>query len=172
MMRSPRLTLPDAFTVRSTSVTSPAAGGRGGGPAGWAPAAARRARSRASRRDGRVLIRWPPSRTWTWAEARPEPDGPPGHRRPEPDLLPGDPEVARRRDHPVQLHRPVLPACRGPARRGAAAGPSGRVRGGAGSGGCPVSSAGIRSPIASPSAAVNRAAGKAMLRDWCGRRVL
>jgi hypothetical protein len=58
-MWSPRLTLPDAFTVRSTSVTSPAAGGSGGGPAGCAPAAVRRARSRASRRDGRVLMRWP-----------------------------------------------------------------------------------------------------------------
>ena len=64
---SPRLTLPEAFTVRSTSITSPAAGGSGGGPAGRAPAAARRARSRASSRDGRVLIRWPSSRTWTWA---------------------------------------------------------------------------------------------------------
>jgi hypothetical protein len=28
------------------------------------------------------------------AEPRPDPDGAPGHRRPEPDLLPGDPEVA------------------------------------------------------------------------------
>jgi hypothetical protein len=35
----PRLTLPEAFTVRSTSVTSPDAGGNGGGPAGLAPAA-------------------------------------------------------------------------------------------------------------------------------------
>jgi hypothetical protein len=48
--RSPRLTLPDAFTVRSTSITSPDAGGSGGGPAGCAPAAVRRARSRAPSR--------------------------------------------------------------------------------------------------------------------------
>jgi hypothetical protein len=34
MTWSPRLTLPDAFTVRSTSVTSPAAAGSGGGPVG------------------------------------------------------------------------------------------------------------------------------------------
>lgn len=42
------------------------------------------------------------------AEPGPEPDGPPGHRRPEPDLLARDLEVARRRDQPVQLHRPAL----------------------------------------------------------------
>jgi hypothetical protein len=53
----PRLTLPEAFTVRSTSITAPDAGGSGGGPAGRAPAAVRRARSRASSRDGRVLTR-------------------------------------------------------------------------------------------------------------------
>jgi hypothetical protein len=39
IMWLPRLTLPEAFTVRSTSVTSPDAGGNGGGPAGLAPAA-------------------------------------------------------------------------------------------------------------------------------------
>jgi hypothetical protein len=53
IMWLPRLTLPEAFTVRSTSITSPDVGGSGGGPAGRAPAAARRARSRASSRDGR-----------------------------------------------------------------------------------------------------------------------
>ena len=38
-------------------------------------------------------------------------------------------------------------------------------------GGCLVSSAGTRRPIAS-AAGVNRAAGQAMVSDWCGRQVL
>lgn len=50
--------------VGSTSLTSPNAGG-GGGAADCAPAAARRAGSRASRRDGRVLMPWPSSRVGT-----------------------------------------------------------------------------------------------------------
>jgi hypothetical protein len=50
------LTLPEALTVRSISMTLPSGGGSGGGPAGMAPLAASRARSVASSRDGRVLI--------------------------------------------------------------------------------------------------------------------
>ena len=38
------------------------------------------------------------------AEPGPEPDGAPGYRRAEPGLLSRDPEVPRRRNHPVQLH--------------------------------------------------------------------
>jgi hypothetical protein len=58
----------------------------------------------------------------------PEPDGAAGHRRAEPDLLPGDPEVARRRDRPVQFHGPAL----------AVAGNAG------GQDGCPVVGNGVR----------------------------
>ena len=36
----------------------------------------------------------------------PDPHGAAGHGRAEPDLLPGDPKVARRRHHPVQFHGP------------------------------------------------------------------
>jgi hypothetical protein len=89
-MRSPRLTLPDAFTVRSTSITSPDAGGSEGGPAGCAPAAVRRARSRASSRDGRVFDAVAAGQDLDPGEPGPEPDGAAGHRGPEPDLLPGD----------------------------------------------------------------------------------
>lgn len=38
----------------------------------------------------------------------PQPDGAPSQRRAEPDPLPGDPQVSRRRDHPVQFHGPAF----------------------------------------------------------------
>jgi putative NADH-flavin reductase len=44
------------------------------------------------------------------AGSGPEPDGAAGHRGAEPDLLPCNPEVPRRGDHPVQFHGPALPA--------------------------------------------------------------
>jgi hypothetical protein len=59
----PRLTFPDAFTVRSSSMAGPVAGGSGGCPAGVAPEAISRPMSVRSSRDGRVLIRCPSSRT-------------------------------------------------------------------------------------------------------------
>lgn len=65
MTRLPTLMLPDALTVRSISMIPPEGGGNGEAPAGTAPLAASRARSLASSRDGRVLIRCPPASTWT-----------------------------------------------------------------------------------------------------------
>jgi len=59
----PTVTLPEALTIRSMSMTPPAGGGSGSGPAGTAPQAASLARSVASSRDERILIRWPSART-------------------------------------------------------------------------------------------------------------
>jgi hypothetical protein len=106
------------------------------------------------------------------AEAGPDPGCAPGHRPAEPDLLSRDPEVARRRDQPVQLHGLRLPGVAAGVGRGAP--PRHQARGcspAAGSCGGLVSSAGTRRPIAS-AAAVNRSAGNAMFSDWCGRLVL
>jgi hypothetical protein len=93
MMWSPRLTLPEAFTVRSTSMTSPDAGGSGAGPAGRAPDAARRARVAGVKPGRQGLDPVAVQEHVDPVESGPEPDGAPGHRGPEPDLLPGQPEV-------------------------------------------------------------------------------
>jgi hypothetical protein len=67
----PTLMFPDALTVRSTSMTAPEGGGSGGAPAGTAPFARSRARSLASSREGRVLIRCPAASTQTrWVSAQ------------------------------------------------------------------------------------------------------
>jgi hypothetical protein len=109
-MRSPRLTLPDAFTVRSTSTTSPDAGGSSGGPAGCALAAAQVAGVEPGRQGlDAVAV----EQDVDLGEPGPETDGAACQRGPKPDLLPGDPEAARRRDQPVQLHGPALPVAAG-----------------------------------------------------------
>ena len=108
------------------------------------------------------------------AETRPEPDGAPGHRGPEPDLLSRDPEIARRRDYPVQLYGLAMPAAAAGAWRGRCSRPvvrfgffgaSGRLQFPGQLGGYPQAE-----PVSG--GAVNRAAGNAMFRDWCGRLVL
>ena len=147
-MWSPRLTLPEALTVRSTSVTSPDAGGSGGGPAGRAPAAARRARSRASSRDGRVLMRCPPSRTRTCLSpaqsrtVRPVIAGPGQTCCPAIQRLPDE---GTSRPSPTALPCPLsLPGSGGGG--AAAPSPGSGSPAAAGSRGYPVSSAGIRRP--------------------------
>src|SRR5262249_11939252 len=93
------------LTVRSISMIRPEGGGSGGAPAATARLARSRARSLASSRDGRVLIRCPPASTQTrWVSAqilitRPVLAGP------SQICCPATCRFAGRRDHPVQLDR-------------------------------------------------------------------
>ena len=68
-------------------------------------------------------------------QAGPEPDGAAGHRGAEPDLLPGDPQVPRRRHHPVQLPPPALPAGAAGVRRARSGSPIRPAGSAGGSGG-------------------------------------
>src|SRR5258706_13211093 len=101
MTWSPRLTLPDAFTVRSTSVTSPAAGGSGGGPAGWAPDAGRRGRGRGAGRGGRGFVPGPAGRAGTRVGPAPGPAGGPVLAGPRPAPVPPDHRVPARGGTPA-----------------------------------------------------------------------
>jgi len=82
MMWSPGLTLPEAFTVRSASITSPDAGGSGGG-SGGASSRGGQAGQVAGIEPGRQgLDAVPAGQDADLAEPGPEPDGPAGHRGP------------------------------------------------------------------------------------------
>ena len=99
-MRSPRLTLPEALTVRSTSITSPC-GRQRRRPGGPGPGCGEAGQVAGLEPGRQGLDAVAAEQDVDLAESGPKADGPPGHGWPEPDLLPRDPEVARRRDHPV-----------------------------------------------------------------------
>ena len=81
MMRSPRLTLPEAFTVRSTSVTSPDAGGSGGGPAGLGSGGGEAGQVTGIEPGRQGLDAVAVEQDVDLAQPGPEPDGAAGHRR-------------------------------------------------------------------------------------------
>ena len=163
--------LPDALTVRSISMIPPEGGGSGGAPAGTAPLARSRARSLASSRDGRVLIRCPPASTWTRRVSaqilitRPVIAGPSQICCPATHKFPDG--GTTRSSSTAQLAGRVLPAA---AATSGSPGPAVLVTGLAEPAGARL--AGTRRPRTWPVAGANRAAGNAMASDWCGRSAL
>ena len=124
----PRLTSPPRETGRSTSTAWPSSdGGSGEGPAGTAPLAASLARSADGQVRAQGLDPGAASGQVDQLAVGPEPDHRPGPGGAEPELLPGDPQVPRRGNHPVELDRPAV--LRGADRSGNALGCSGWRRG-------------------------------------------
>ena len=110
--------MPPLETARSTSTASPSStGGSGDGPALTAPWATSLARSVTVRWERTVLIRVPPMNRWIRSHVGPEPDDLTGPGRAEPELLPGQLHVPRRRHDPVELDRPTRPRLSRPADR-------------------------------------------------------